>query len=456
MMHKNPRNTNQYIVLALTIIFSCAHYGLKAQSYVGYAMDNYAGVHSIIYNPANVFDSPYSSDINIVSASSFLGSDYVGLSFSDIISTGGDFDFDQDAERYPLENNHFFANIDVLGPSFMLNIDNKQSLALTTRVRGLFNLNNIDGNLYERVSEGFEIGNDFDFDSKNLNTTAHVFAEIGITYGREILNTQDQFLKGGITLKYLMGAGGLFIDSPELNGSFNGTTNNLTTQGSIAYGTTPGFESASAEFSDFQGGLGFDLGVVYEYRKRVMDEKVQGKRPQQYKFKMALALTDIGSINYKNSEITAYDANGNVNGLEFETKDIDQILEDNYTGTTTTEDQKIQLPTALQIMTDYYIGQKWYVGLHTSLSMRKSGSGITNNLINTATIAPRWESKWFSVYSPLGLRQYGDFAWGLGFRLGPLTVGSGSILTNLISDNSKNADIYIGLKVPLYKNVSYN
>jgi hypothetical protein len=202
--------------------------------------------------------------------------------------------------------------------------------------------------------------------------------------------------------------------------------------------------------------LGFDLGVVYEYRKRVLDEKVQGKRPQQYKFKMALALTDIGSINYKNSEITAYDANGNVNGLEFETKDIDVILEDNYTGTTTTGDQKIQLPTALQIMTDYYIGQKWYVGLHTSLSMRKSGSSITNNLINTATLAPRWESKWFSVYSPLGLRQYGDFAWGLGFRLGPLTIGSGSILTNLISDNSKNADIYIGLKVPLYKNVNYD
>ncbi len=102
---------------------------------------------------------------------------------------------------------------------------------------------------------------------------------------------------------------------------------------------------------------------------------------KQYKFKMALALTDIGSINYKNSEKTEYDANGNINALEFETKDIDQVLEDNYTGITTTGDQKIQLPTALQIMTDYYIGQKWYVGLHTSLSMRKSASGITNNLI---------------------------------------------------------------------------
>lgn len=454
-MIKKPKINKINFSLSLILMASFFQFGLRAQSYFGHAMDNYAGVHSVIYNPANVFDTPFRSDINLVSASSFLGSDYVGLSFSDLISSGGEFDFDADANRYPLENNHFFGNIDVLGPSFMLNVGDKQSIALTTRVRGFFSLNNIDGNLYERISDGFEIGNDFDFDSKNLNTTAHLFAEIGITYGREILISKEQFLKGGITLKYLMGAGGLFVDSPELNGNFNGTTNILTTQGSITYGATPGFVTDSPDFNNSQGGFGADIGLVYEYRKRMMDEQVQGKRPQQYKFKMALALTDIGSINYKDTENTTYDANGNVNALEFETKDIDQILEDNYTGITTTAAQKIQLPTALQIMADYYVGNKWYVGLHTALSMRKSGSGINNSIINTTTLAPRWESKWFSIYSPVGLRQYGDFAWGLGFRMGPLTVGSGSILTNLISDNSKNADVYVGLKIPLYKNINF-
>jgi len=454
-MEKKTTIRNLYRALGIVILVSFLHFELSAQSYIGNVMDNYAGVHSVIYNPANVFDSPYSSDINLVSASTLLGSDYIGLSLSDLISSGGDFDFEADAERYPSKTNHFFGNIDVLGPSFMLNVGDKQSFALTTRVRGFFNLNNIDGNLYERISDGFDLGNDFDFDSKNLNTTAHLFAEIGVSYGRELLNTENQFLKGGVTLKYLMGAGGLFVDSPELSGSFNGVTNILTTQGSIAYGTTPGFESDSPEFSDLQGGFGADIGLAYEYRPRMIDETVKGKRPQQYKFKMALALTDIGSVSYKNSEMTTYDANGNVNALEFETKDIDQILEDNYTGSTVLSNQKILLPTALQIMTDYYIGQRWYVGLHTSLSMRKAGNGITNNTINTATIAPRWESKWFSVYSPVGLRQYGDLAWGLGFRLGPLTVGSGSVLTNLISPNSKNVDVYLGLKVPLYKMIDY-
>jgi hypothetical protein len=428
--------------------------GLWAQSYIGHTMDNYAGVHAVVYNPANVYGSPYRSDINLVSASGYLGSDFIGLSISDLFS-GGNFDFDSDAERYPSDNNHFFTNIDMLGPSFMFNLGDKQSLAFTTRARGLFNLNNIEGNLYERISEGFDIGNDFDFDSRDLNATVHVFSEIGVTYGREIVRTQDQFLKGGITLKYLMGAGGLFADSPELSGNFDGVTNQLTTQGSLSYGSTPGFDSNSPQFGEVQGGFGADIGLVYEYRKRIMDGQVQGKRAQQYKFKMALALTDIGSIDYKNSENTVYDANGDVNALEFGTKSVEEVLEDNYTGNTVTGDQKIALPTALQIMGDYYIGRRWYVGLHTGLSLRGSDEGHSNSIVNTATLSPRWESKWFSVYSPLGLRQYGNLAWGLGLRMGPLTVGSGSILTNLISDNSKNADVYVGLKIPLYKRVDY-
>lgn len=427
--------------------------GLSAQSYIGHTMDNYAGVHAVAYNPADVFGSPIRADINLVSASGYLGSDYIGLSFSDLLDSGGNFEFENDAERYPFENNHFFTNIDVLGPSVMFNVGDKQSFALTTRARGLFNLNNIDGGLYERISDGFEVGNDFDFESNNLNATVHVFSEIGVTYGREIMRTQDQFIKGGITLKYLRGAGGLFANAPELNGDFNGTTNILTTQGSVSYGNTPGFESDDPKFSDLQGGFGADIGIVYEYRKRIMGGKVQGKRPQEYKFKMGLSLTDIGSINYKDSQNKTYDADGNVNALEFETKDIDQVLDDNYSDTTVNGDQKLNLPTALQIMADYYIGQRFYVGLHTGLSMRKSGSPNTNNLINTATLVPRWESKWFSVYSPLGLRQYGSPTWGFGMRLGPLTVGSGSILTNLISDKSKNADVYLGLKIPLYKRI---
>ncbi|MGB6153160.1 MAG: DUF5723 family protein [Pricia sp.] len=444
----------QVFKTCLALGLTAAPLGLSAQSYIGQTMDNYAGVHALSVNPANVYDSPFRTDINLVSVSAFAGSDFISLSFSDLIDAGDGFDFDGDANRHPSENNHFFTNVDVMGPSFMFNIGDKQSFGLTTRLRGLLNLNNIDGNLYEQIEEGFDLADDFDFDASELNSTTHAFAEIGITYGREILRTQDQFIKAGITLKYLQGAGGAFISSPGLSGSYSSLTNNIDTEGSISYGSTPGFDSGDFD-GELQGGFGADIGAVYEYRKRIMDGKVQGTRAQQYKFKLGLSITDIGSINYKNSENTVYDASGDVNALEFETNDdIQEVLENNYPGETTTGDQKIALPTAFQIMADYYIGSRLYVGMHTGLSMRSSAESNANQIVNTVTLAPRFETKWFSVYSPLGLRQYGDLAWGLVMRVGPLTVGSGSILTNLISDNSKNADVYVGLKIPIYKNVA--
>ena len=49
------------------------------------------------------------------------------------------------------------------------------------------------------------------------------------------------------------------------------------------------------------------------------------------------------------------------------------------------------------------------------------------------------------------MRQYAGFAWGVGLRAGPLTIGSASALTNLFSNNSKAADLYIGLKIPIYQ-----
>ena len=442
------------------VLKSCLALGLatapaitSAQSYIGQTMDNYAGVHALLVNPANVYDSPFSSDINLVSVSGFAGSDFISLSFSDILDSGG-FDFDSDANRHPLEENHFFTTIDALGPSFMFNVGDKQSFGLTTRLRGLFNLNKIDGKLYEQINEGFDIADSFAFDNSELNSTLHTFAEIGATYGREILRTKNQFLKGGITLKYLSGGGGGFFSSPGLQGEYNGLTNNLTTRGTVIYGNTPGYDSGEFNSSNLGSGFGADIGAVYEYRKRIMDGSVQGTRAQQYKLKLAVSITDIGSINYKNSTSTTYDVNGTINTVEFETKDVDQVLEDNYTSNETTGDQKIGLPTALQIMADYYIGSRMYVGMHTGLSMRDGAKSTGNSMINTVTIAPRYETKWFSVYSPIGLRQYGDVAWGFGMRLGPLSVGSGSILTNLLSDSSKNADVYLGLKIPLYKNIA--
>lgn len=95
----------------------------NAQSYFGYLNDNYAGVHSVLNNPANIVDSRFRADINLLSYSGLVTNDYYGVKFFDLLKS--DYNFERDAKQYPTNSNNFLLNIDVLGPSFMFNLNKK-------------------------------------------------------------------------------------------------------------------------------------------------------------------------------------------------------------------------------------------------------------------------------------------------------------------------------------------
>jgi outer membrane protein OmpA-like peptidoglycan-associated protein len=63
----------------------------------------------------------------------------------------------------------------------------------------------------------------------------------------------------------------------------------------------------------------------------------------------------------------------------------------------------------------------------------------------------RYENPFFGAHMPIGYNVAAGFNWGLGLRLGPIIIGSGSIFSfsNLIKGSWNSADIYGGLKVPI-------
>lgn len=433
------------LVFIFTLISSLSY----SQSYIGNAIDNYSGVHGVTYNPSNIVGSPYRADINIMSASVFGGSDYFGIDIGNILSSSGSFDFDEDSEKFPTNENNFFFNVDVLGPSFMMNINKKSSIGIISRVRGVLNINHINGELYETVADDFDTENDFDFNSTNLNGTVHAWAEIGLSYGRIIMDHTNHVLKGGATLKYLQGAGSVFFSTPGLQGSYVNSTETLTTQGTLNYGTSQDFDDDDINFKNLSAGFGADIGFTYQWHPERENDSIRLFR-DSYKIKIGASVTDIGSINYKDSEVSTYNLNNSVSTSTYE-EDVEEFLDNNYSSTETGQQSKIRLPTALHLMVDYRLTKKVLLNAQANLSLVKKETELSNSMINTVTIAPRYESKWFTFYTPISLRQYGDFAFGGGFRLGPLTVGSGSVFSNLLSNSSKTTDVYVGLKVPLYR-----
>jgi len=336
----------------------------------------------------------------------------------------------------------------------MFNLNKKSSIAITTRVRAFLNIKNINGELYESLADGFDQTNDFEFNMENFNGTIHAWGEIGLTYGRILIKNDKHLLKSGITLKYLQGAGAGFFNSPSMSGQYNASANTLTTSGNLSYGLSQqDFDSNDIDYKNLTSGFGVDIGVAYQWNEKnqnVVNDSVRINYTK-YKLKIGASITDIGSINYKEGEITRYDLNNTVDATVFDAGDTEQTLKDNYSGVTTPASAKIKLPTALNLLIDYRIKNKLFASVSSSFSLVAKNTENSNSIINTVTIAPRLETKWFSIYSPVSFRQYGDLAWGAGLRFGPLMVGSGSVLTNLFSDTSKTTDVYFGLKIPIYR-----
>ena len=241
----------------------------------------------------------------------------------------------------------------------------------------------------------------------------------------------------------------------------SGTTGSIESQGEIAYGNS---NNITNDFEDYEfkksaDGFGADLGFIYEWRPNYADYTVTDKdgnpyAPKdinKYKLKFGLSLTDLGSLKYEGTE-NAYDITNSISEDDFDNEEgFEDKLNNLYTQIRSGNASKAVLPTALHLNADWNINNHFYLNLNTDLSLSSKSNSNTNSIANIVSLTPRFESKWFSFYSPISYIENLGVQWGAGFRAGPFYIGSGSILTVLTSDNSKGADVYAGLKIPIYQ-----
>ncbi|WP_047247618.1 DUF5723 family protein [Maribacter thermophilus] len=442
--------------------------GVKAQSYIGFLSDNYSGVHGVISNPANIADSRFKTDVNLVGASAFFSNDYVGVGLSDLMDS--DFDYDTDAELSASTNNNIAGNVDVLGPAFMFNLTTKSSIAVFSRARAFVTLSEINGETIDDLDDGIDENRDFMVDEGNFYGAASGWAEIGVTYAHVLYNKEQHFLKGGLSLKYLKGVGNIYTTGNDVQIAYDAdgatlpdssTVGTLTSTGEINYGSSDDFEGDDYEFEmpNNASGFGVDLGFVYEWRpdyKNYMTTNADGtvhvqKDKNKYKLKIGLSVTDLGAVKYDDGVEDTYDITNSITEDDYEQYDgIEEKLENLYVLTSTEQGIKSSLPSALHFNVDYNINKGFYVNLNTDISLKSTGSNIVRNA-NILSLTPRFESKWFSFYLPFSTYQYSGFQMGAGFRAGPLYLGSGSLITSLTKDKIQGSDVYVGLKIPVYQ-----
>ncbi|QSB26115.1 DUF5723 family protein [Flavobacterium sp. CLA17] len=448
----------------LILLLFTASLTVKAQSYLGYFQDNYAGVQSVLFNPASIADSRFKTDINIFSVSGSVQNDLYGVNLFDVYKDG--YDLNTQAKRTPSDANNGQANFDVMGPSFMFNIAPKHTLAVFTRARSVSNVRNVNGYLIDQVKDGLDQSSNFNYNAGNINGASNTWGEVGISYAAVLYQKNQHFLKGGLTAKYLQGGVNGYVQGKDVKVTYVENTTNpqagvLASSGEITIGASQDFEAnEDYDFDSGSRGFGFDFGLVYEWRPDYEQYDLSNAKPadnnfrdlNKYKVRFGLSVTDIGSIDYRNSKQDTYNVTGIVTQQMIDDADnLYDFLNEHYTKTSTSKGAKTNLPTALHADVDWNMYKKFYLNLNGDINMVSANKVNAYGIADRVSLTPRYESRWFSYYLPVTWMEYSGMQVGSGIRVGAFFIGSGSIVSNLVSKESKGADFHLGVKIPVYE-----
>ncbi|WP_373512118.1 DUF5723 family protein [Persicitalea sp.] len=473
----------------------------RAQHMPGVAMGNYAGTQALYHNPAFVADSRYSVHVNFVGAQLYVANNHikynVPYSFLSLMTNSVPDKYRNERgaivlPRLDLEQKlngrpkHMNLGIEGRLPSVMVSLfDGRFGVAATSRVRVIGNMTQVTEPL-ARALRGRGKGEDIQkqlFENQTGQLHLNGVGEVALTLGGALLDNETDFFKVGVTAKRLIGLynahiivnDGTFgvypdenyqnkkelIDLPTID-----TRYGYTTDGAFQdFNFTPNWLLGNAPAGS---GWGFDAGIVYEYRPNVSRHSYtdRGVRKRdgsvnKYLYRVSLALTDIGSVRFKNpAYVKQFDKTAANRTFRFENFQklagtegfFDAVSKslDTDTSSPTTSFRSV-LPTSLQASLDYQVQPNVYVNtLYVQNLVGAGAFGMKGESVLAVT--PRYEHRWYEVSVPVSvMNRYGSFGVGLAGRVGPLWFGTDHLLGLLNVGKPKTFNLYAGLSAGLFR-----
>lgn len=467
-------------LLSLLLIFYVGvQIPLRAQQMLGISTGNYAGTHGVYLNPSYAADTRHGFYLNMFSFDGYVSNNYATWagpgSLASYIIKGNEMKEDYLSENLNGKTKMINAGIDLRGSSFLLKMNAKSGLAITSRVRGSLQMFNISENIAKMIRTGIDNpeiinqmneGNSFTFNS-------NLFSEIGLTYGRTVWEQDAHFLKAGITVKKLSG----YYSAYAVNDGLNFQVSEDMIKGYYLdiqnIGIRYGASSTSFDLDSFDGlggnktgsGWGLDLGATYEHRKNIDDykytmngEEKLDNRKNKYDYKIGISIIDIGGIKYANPEARSYDIKRtNVVLSEDDFSDLEENMIETFGRVLDVKDSekknslKAGLPTAFNANLDYKLTNKVYANLNWIHSLRgKEVIGMRQ--FSSVSITPRVEMKWLELAFPISLMDnYNNLAFGAAVKMGAFYVGSDNLAGVTGLGKVYGANVYAGLSIPIFK-----
>jgi Family of unknown function (DUF5723) len=467
------------ILAKYALILACLYAytpDVTAQSYTGYQSGAYSGVYSILNNPADILNHRVRGDLNLVGVSTALGNNNFTFKYKKINGDGAN---DPLVFGNPIKNAaKLNFNTDVFGPSLLVRLSNKHAVALTTRARVLANLYGLDKEILNALFQN-KIESSFinsTVTAKDMSAQVHAFKEIALTYSRQITTSDYGVWKAGVSLKYLSGMGAFSFTAKNLSFTYDSIIDPIALSkkdaiiksgGSIAIGYTKNFDSLSSDVNDYlrftNPGFGADIGVSYEHRDEMQVYQTSySDKANNYIWKLGAAITDIGFIRYAKPQtkglVTRFGSKPFlIDQLSAPSDSSDLFQKANYYASvfgSRNEPSAItmQLPTTLRLSYDRYFNP--WLGVQAQLNIPLMFTRISIHEGNynpvSVVITPRAEVPAAGIYMPLSYNSISGFQMGTALRLGPLVVGSASLINTRILGSTKGVDFYFILRIPLF------
>lgn len=455
-----------------------------SQTFNGYVYSNYSGIQGLQINPANAADNRLKAEFSFVGLDFGAYNNYTGILKKPTIEglkgqlhgqTTGVFaaqglNFQdnymyQDSAHTNLKNAS--VNLDINMPSFFMSLNNKIGIGFNWRVRTMFNASLVSPQLAHLLYRGLYYPPlwKVPLEDNDLRVSVNSWAQYGFTFGDVVMDDGKHFMKAGITANFIQGLGAAYIYADNLNYSFTNDTLLTINESNLEYGHSANFELLQSNLKYkfiAKPTIGFDFGVIYEYRPHIKDfrydmdgqKNIVRKDKAKYLFKAGLSLLDMGRVKYERSpESKKFYANiidWNINDFTLDNVgSLDDTIKTRFNQQTDVSAFQVTLPLTLAGQFDYNLTHGFFVNFSPFITWKKQKDKNQTRYLTTYTITPRWDWTWAGIAAPLSVNEYKKVNLGVCLRLGPLVLGSNNLGSLLFNDYISNVNLFAALKIPI-------
>jgi outer membrane protein OmpA-like peptidoglycan-associated protein len=472
---------------------------LKAQSYLGVHSSNYSGMMGADLQPASIVDNRFVVDVNLFSMNTMVWQNAkyfdtqnmpfwwkksfeegnTGWMKPDSTFYARNF-FNVDNPNNKSRGLMFSNQIDVL--NFMFHVTPKIAIGFSAKNRLNVSLSNFSPQLMQLAESELEDSTlwNVNLEDNFLTLNAMAWNEYGINYAQVLYDKEAHFLKAGLRLKFLQGIAAAYMHTDAFRYNLYNSDTSSSMQGRFSYGYSENFDTYFGGGDNNQGngmglgdffksnsklGVGFDIGVVYEWRPKWQDYKYEmdgktnlwRKDEMKYKLRVGASVIDIGGMKFTKGglsrdftvdEPNLYDLDI-FNGVS-SLKEFDSVIVNRFD---VDEDDPLtfymNLPTAGSLQIDYHIWNNFYVNFTGIFSFTSKKNPHKVSVPTRFVLNPSYDHKWFGISVPLSYSSYQGFRVGLGARLGPITLGFADWNSILAAGKVRGTEFYFGLRVPV-------